>query len=203
MRFSVIAATLCAAFTFFTGNAEASVTFIGPGSAYDCYMAAEYSQVRPGETAIDVCNLALQDAIAGRELAGTLVNRSVVYIRMGNTTAALADCEAALRIMPTLGEGHANLGVALLRLGRLPEALAALDKSLDYGINKTYVAFYDRGLVREDLGDVKGAYADYKKSSDLKPDFQLAQEQLKRFTILAQSGPAQTARNANKKIETP
>ena len=177
------------------GGAKASVTFIGPGLSYDCYMAAEYGQVSPGASALDVCTAATNDTIAGRELAGTLVNRSIIYIRMGDTDMALKDCQEALRIMPTLGEAHANLGVALLRLGRLKEALTALDKSVDLGVNKPYAVYYDRALVREDLGDVKGAYADYKRSVDIKPDFLQAQEQLRRFSIMAQQGPGPQANN--------
>jgi tetratricopeptide (TPR) repeat protein len=196
MRYAVLVASLgLAAFFVPADGARASVTFIGPGSAYDCYMAAEYGQVRPGETALDICNTAMNDPIAGRELAGTLVNRSIIYVRMGNADMALKDCEDALKIMPTMGEAHANLGVALLRIGRLQDAMTALDKGIEYGVNKPYAAYYDRGLVREDLGDVKGAYVDYKKAVDIKPDFELAQEQLKRFTIMAQSGPQLVSKN--------
>ena len=142
MRFALILAGLClAALTLPTHGARASVTFIGPGGAYDCYMAAEYGQVRPGTTALDICNDAMNDPIAGRELAGTMVNRSIIYVRMGNADMALKDCEDALKITPTMGEAHANLGVALLKAGRLQDAMTALNKGIEYGVNKPYAVF--------------------------------------------------------------
>ncbi len=204
MRYAVLVAGLClAALLVPAHEARASVTFIGPGSSYDCYMAAEYGQFKPGETPLDICNTAMDEPIAGRELAGTLVNRGIIYVRMGNAEMSMRDCEAALKIMPTMGEAHANLGVALLRLGRLQEAMTALNKGIEYGVNKPYAAYYDRGLVREDIGDVKGAYVDYMKAVELKPDFELAQEQVKRFSIMAQAGPQIVSKNTAPVKKTP
>ena len=52
--------------------------------------------------------------------------------------------------------------------------------------DKVHLAYYNRGLAREKLNDPKGAYADYKKALELQPDFTLAADQLKRFTVNGQ-----------------
>jgi tetratricopeptide (TPR) repeat protein len=49
-----------------------------------------------------------------------------------------------------------------------------------------HLAYYNRGLTKEKLNDVRGAYEDYKKALELNPTFTLAADQLKRFTVTGQ-----------------
>lgn len=73
--------------------------------------------------------------------------------------AALADCDAALVLNPRSGPALDSRGLVLLRLSRLPEALAAYDKALEL-MPGNPESHYGRALVRHRLGDAPGAEAD-------------------------------------------
>ena len=96
---------------------------------------------------------------------------------------AVADCRNAIRIDAKMGEAHANLGISLMKQGKFDEALPALNKGIELGVNKMHVAYYNRGMLYEAKKDVKNAYLDYKKAVELVPDFQPALEELKRFSV--------------------
>ena len=65
--------------------------------------------------------------------------------------------------------------------------MAPLDASLRAGLTNPQWAYLDMGIAREALHDVPGAYANYKKAADYDPKFQLAADQLKRFTVTPQT----------------
>ena len=68
----------------------------------------------------------------------------------------------ALRIDPTLAEGHYNLAVALKNEGRYDEAVAEYHRALDGFASepRRAQALYGIGLAREARGD-KGAWDEY------------------------------------------
>ena len=89
------------------------------------------------------------------------------------------------RIWPLLTSigGRGSVGLA-----RYQEALPALEKAITLGAgNKLQMAYFDRGLARDYLGDLRGAYFDYKKAVELDPYFEPAKEQLARFTVTFKS----------------
>lgn len=171
------------------GPAKASVVFDEPGLAHDCYMLAEYGTPPKSKevSPLDVCTEALTESSKPTVRAGTLVNRSIIFLRMGNLRRSGIDCKRAIGIAPNLGEAHVDLGVVLMRQGFFGEALDEINKGIELGTNKLYLAYYNRGLVYELLKDANHAYADYKKAAELKPDFQQAADELTRFKVV---GPA-------------
>ena len=76
-----------------------------------------------------------------------------------------------------------NRGVALLALKRAEEALGPINQSIEIGFDKLYLAYFNRAMAKEDLGDIKGAYEDYRKALELEPNFVLAANELKRFRV--------------------
>ena len=53
------------------------------------------------------------------------------------------------------------------------------------GANRPQIAYADRGLAHEALGNVRAAYEDYKKAAEIEPDFALtASSQLARFKVV-------------------
>jgi tetratricopeptide (TPR) repeat protein len=160
----------------------ATIILGGDGVAHACYAAAKAGD-RHG---ITDCTLALNEsALTSRDRAATLINRSALEIILGNQTAGLADCDESIRTYSGLGEAYLNRGVALRALGRMQEAIASLDKGIEMGLLRPQLAYFDRALAKEDVGDVAGAYHDYKMALALEPGFALAAEQLKRFRISA------------------
>jgi tetratricopeptide (TPR) repeat protein len=169
-------------------DARAVTIVLGGGLAQECYATAEIGDVFKG---FDICSRALRIAdISVRDRAATYINRSVIRLRVRDYRGAIEDCDQSIERTPRLGEAYVNRGAALLNLDRPQDALVDLNKAISLGLDKIHLAYYNRGLTKERLNDTKGAYADYKKSAEINPDFGLATEQLKRFTV--QGAPAKS-----------
>ena len=109
--------------------------------------------------AIETCSEALNiESLSAHDLAATHNNRGVLYLSMNGAAAARTDFEAASRVEPKLAEAWINYGVS-------------------------WKAYFNRGVARENLGDVKGAYEDYRQAQALKPDWDAPRTELARFTV--------------------
>ena len=64
-----------------------------------------------------------------------------------------------------------------------PAALAPLDRAIELESIDLFAAYYNRAIAKENTGDVAGAYADFTKSLELKPGWELAERQLTRFSF--------------------
>src|SRR5215470_6399042 len=93
--------------------AQAAVTVIGGGMARACYEAVEYQKV-PGEKAIEVCTMALEQetGLSRRDKAATYTNRGILHMRAGRNQRALWDYHKGISLMPDLYEAKVNLGAA-------------------------------------------------------------------------------------------
>lgn len=163
--------------------ASAAVTVLGAGVAESCYKAAEFdSEPKSG---IADCTTALeQQALTVKDRAATYINRGILRARLDDPDGALADYDTGLRIDPMLAEGYIDRGATLIAMKRYQDALTDIDKGISIGTDRPHIAYYDRAIAYEALGDIKGAYLDYKQAVELAPDFQLAIEQLKRFKVV-------------------
>ena len=65
-------------------------------------------------------------------------------------------------------------------------AFASLNRAIELDSADLFAAYYNRAIAREQTGDVTGAYYDFQKSLELKPDWDLAMRQLNRFSIADQ-----------------
>ncbi len=170
-----------------TGMAEAAVTVLGNGVAHSCYQYAEFGGNAPD--GIVACSFALeQTALPARDRAATYINRGILKSRSDDPNGALADYNEGLSINDTLGEGFVDRGAVMIVLQRYQDALADIDKGIALGANKPQIAYYDRAIVHEALGDIRAAYEDYKKAAEIQPDFSLAVEQLARFKVVRRPG---------------
>lgn len=167
-------------------DAIGAITVMGTGLARSCYLVAEFG----GDTAsgITTCTRALEDEnLVARDRASTYVNRGILRAR-DDPRGALDDYDQGLEIAPDLAEAYVDRGAALLSLKRYQEALSAINHGLQLNVARPQIAYYDRAVAHEGLGDIRAAYEDYKKAVELSPDFALAKEQLSRFKVI--SGPA-------------
>jgi tetratricopeptide (TPR) repeat protein len=169
-----------------TAGANAAVEVIGNGPARDCYHAARQAYgTKAGE---DICNMALTETILSlHDRAATLVNRGVIRTRDNRMEAALLDDEQAIAmgvLKPSdLGIAYVNRASVLNGLGRPREALESAEKGLSLGAGNAEIGYYARAVAKEMLGDVNGAYHDYKQAISLRPDFVPAARQLTRFKV--------------------
>ena len=93
--------------------------------------------LREGQYAVDQA-LALRP-----DLPCLLYNRAVLYYAMGNTEAAMADLQTALRLDARFAEAYYNLGVIYLREGQAEKAIPVLIKAGEMGIYKAYALIKD------------------------------------------------------------
>lgn len=185
MTFRKIAAIGIAglAATLIGGGARAAVTVLGNSIARSCYENAEFGgDVREG---LRVCTLALDEtATTPHDRAATLINLGIIQSRNDDANGALYSYDRGLAVDPTLGEGYVDRGAAELMLKDYRAALADFDKGLQLNANKPEIAYYDRAIANEALGNIRDAYIDYKKAVEIRPDFALATQQLSRFKVV-------------------
>jgi tetratricopeptide (TPR) repeat protein len=162
----------------------AAETVVGQGLAQSCYQSAEFGG--DPETGIPDCTGALNnEVLSPRDRAATFINRGILRARNKNTDGAFADYNIAIGMMPNVGEAYVDRGAAYIAIRRYKEALADLNKGIALGSTSLHLAYYDRAIADEALGDIKGAYEDYKQALVLMPNFAPALEQLKRFKVIS------------------
>jgi tetratricopeptide (TPR) repeat protein len=168
-----------------SGSAQAAVTVIGSGPAELCYQGAENG----GEPRdyIAFCNQALGGLLTTRDRAATFINRGVLKLSLSESNAALDDFNSGLTIDATLGEGFVDRGAALIALKRFDDAIKDIDRGLTLGAKQPEIAYYDRAMADEALGNIPAAYNDYQQSLAAEPGFSLASDELKRFKVVKKS----------------
>ena len=136
--------------------------------------------------AVLTCNEAIvHPATEGPDLAGSHVNRGVLLLSMDQRNDARRDFERALEINPDQAEALVNRGAMKIAEGRPAEGVADLDRAIALGTERPERAHYHRGLGREDLGDIRGAYEDYRMALTLHPGMVEAETELSRFQVRA------------------
>ncbi len=175
--------TMTSALAALAATASAQVTVIGGGLAHDCYKATKFELDSPAE-AEKLCTRALDvEALNLTNKAATYTNRGVLRMRQGKIDAALADYEVAKRLKPDVGATWLNEGAAHILKKDFASALTALDQAIALNATDLHAAYYNRAIARENSGDVEGAYFDFVKAGELKPDWPLVARQLARFTV--------------------
>jgi len=154
----------------------------GVGLAHDCFVYAKAgNQPRDG---IRVCNEALKrEMLSVKDRAATHDNRGVMLNALGQMDNASRDFDESIRLDPSLGDPHVNLGVVLIRKGRHQEALDSINRGLELGMSFPHIGYFDRAVAYEMMGMFREAYYDYKKVLELEPDYAPATERLKYFTV--------------------
>ncbi|HLG88260.1 MAG TPA: hypothetical protein VKZ79_13815 [Alphaproteobacteria bacterium] len=167
-------------------TADAAVTVMGGGLGEACSKAAKVASrsAIADDNGIRTCTLAIEnEVLATRDLAGTYVNRGILRMTRTWYRDAESDFNMALYLMPTLGEAYVNRGAARIGERRYAESLTDIDRGLALGSEEPEKAYFDRALAHEFLDDMKAAYFDYLKASELKPDWEAPKRELARFTV--------------------
>jgi len=178
----------CAGLLLLTAPAHALISVVGAGMAHDCFIAAKAGTDPRGGIAI--CNMALaEETLSTRARAGTYINRAVMKVALGRIDEAMADYNSGLALDPDLGDGYVDRGAALITLKRYDEAIADINKGIGLGQTYEHVGYYNRGVAEFFLGRVTQSYYDFKKASEIAPEFTPASEQLKNFVVTRVRAP--------------
>ena len=165
------------------GMSHAQVFVIGTGFGNDCYnkTANAYASFLDAEK---TCTRALrEESMTAKNRAATYVNRGVLRMRAGKYEESLADYADAIALNPDLPEAYLNKGSVFIYQRDFASAIEPINTSLDLGISDAHAAYYNRGIAREYTGDINGAYNDFSRALELKPDWDLAIMQMQRFEI--------------------
>jgi tetratricopeptide (TPR) repeat protein len=164
------------------GAAHAAVTVFGGSFAQDCFKAAKYGDVR--SEGLDNCTRAIEtEMLDKRDLAGTYVNRGVVYMEETDYNHAGADFEQALKLNPMLGEAIVNRGAVLIAQRHFQDGIDEITRGLALSPEEPEKAYYNRAIAYESVDNLKAAYYDYMKASELKPNWAAPKTELARFTV--------------------
>lgn len=162
-------------------GAHASIVVIG-GLAGRCSDLAKMGRSDPDS--IEVCTQALAgEPLNPHDRAGTFVNRGAMEMHNQDYASAHSDFREALMIMPNLGEAHIGEGAYLVGQQRFAEAEAELNRGLMLNPEEPEKGYYFRALARWGQNDFKGAYFDFKKASELKPNWDLPRREMANFHV--------------------
>jgi tetratricopeptide (TPR) repeat protein len=166
--------------------ANAGVVVVNQDTGRKCYLQtladASLENIRRG---LAICSQAITDSSDDpHDRAAALVNRADIRLRVPDFPGVVSDADAAIALQPSLAEAYANRGAGLIGERKFNEALLALNKAVDLESSKSEIAYYNRAVAKEALGDVKGAYYDFKAANEINSQFTLASEQLARFQVI-------------------
>jgi tetratricopeptide (TPR) repeat protein len=171
-----------AGIALFCTPAQSAISVIGSGPAELCYQGAD-----TGASPMDYlsyCDQALAGTLSASDRAATFVNRGVLRLAINSIDAAAADFNAGLAINANLGEAYVDRGATLIARKRYAEAIVDINRGLALGTKEAQNAYYDRGVANEALGNLQGAYDDYRKAVSIAPDFTAASQELVRFKVV-------------------
>lgn len=162
--------------------ATATVHTVGSSFAESCYRAAEARDT--SRIARDSCDKALsEDALSLADRAGTYVNRGVLSMISGDLVRANQDFERALALDPRQPEAWLNKAIAQMKTGNGGAALEMADRSIALRTERPAIAYYIRGVANEDAGNVKAAYADFRRARELAPKWSVPAIELARYQV--------------------
>lgn len=162
--------------------ALASVVVIGSSDARRCYEAAE-SLMAPSTRDMADCNQAIAESGTSHDLVASYVNRGILKLRRGQIGPAIADFDAATALDPDEAEAYQNKGAALVRMNNHRDALPLFTMALERNPNRPALSYLGRGVASEALGDVQGAYRDYRRANEIEPESEDARMELARFQV--------------------
>ena len=170
------------AFTGAAGGAHASVLVVGGGLAQSCYQAADARD--KSHNALQICNRALvEEALTQDDRVATHVNRGIVHFARGAQQQAVADFDKALSLDPTEPDAWLNKAVVTVQYGRGVDALPMIQRALELNTRRPALAYYIRGIVEEQRGNIRAAYNDFRRAQQLEPRWKEPGIELARYQV--------------------
>ncbi|MEX1198051.1 MAG: tetratricopeptide repeat protein [Pseudohongiellaceae bacterium] len=155
---------------------------------------------------IRVCTLAIEAGTERVNRAANHNNRGVLHFETGNLDAALADFEEAIRRDERLVFAHINRGNIFIRREQWEQAISAFDRAIELGIDpeadrlvevaesdepgegaaipEMARVHFNRGIAHEYLEQLREAYLDYRRASELAPDWDVPRQEMDRFEVV-------------------
>jgi tetratricopeptide (TPR) repeat protein len=173
--------------------AAAAATAQTQGSATDsqlaaCTLAIKLDSGGAGESELLVRIRSSSAVVLPSEVwdrvAAAYVNRGALHFARSEFDKTIADSNIALELDNHLPEAMINRGDAFLQQHRPADAAADFTNALQFAPAHIERVYFDRAMAREDMGDIKGAYADYRQASQLNPQWDQPKQELARFKVV-------------------
>lgn len=164
--------------------AQAMTVIGGDSYAHECFTAATFAAAMntASHDDLDTCSNALQyGALSQGDLLATLVNRGIVAVALEEYQQAARDYERAVTLEPQSGEVFVNRGNLFFMGEAFDKAVAEYSTAIRLGLNKEHIAYYNRGLAYEKMKNPDSAEADYRRASELAPEWHQPQQKLERL----------------------
>lgn len=164
-------------------NAESMQVIGGNSYAVQCYRASTASSLNgsAGRADLKACTMAIRNGgLRKRDLIATHVNRGIVYVALGDFKKAARDYNRAIKLSDNQAEAYVNRGNLWFIAKRHEEAIADYTKALEQNFPQAHVAFLNRGMAHETLGNLLEAKADYLAALDRIEGWSEAQMRLDR-----------------------
>ncbi|HYI49733.1 MAG TPA: tetratricopeptide repeat protein [Allosphingosinicella sp.] len=163
--------------------ASAGVVVLGNSDARLCFEAAD-SDLMPNSSDVRRCDEALVHGnLIAYEVVATHVNRGILRLRRGQVDEAVADFDRAIELDPNQPESYLNKGAALIRRNNAAGAVQLFTVALERNTTRPAIAHYGRAVAQEQLGNVAAAYRDYRRASEIDPNWREPRVELTRFRV--------------------
>ncbi len=179
----------------------APLTIIDGDYAEQCSMAARNPQAASGVmftgsrvsiSPIQICTLAIQQDGNSANRAASYNNRGVLHFAAANFDDAMADFTEAVHLQDTLTFAHINRGNIFNLREQWAQAISAFDRAIELGIQPSEArevrelarAHFNRGIAHENLEQLREAYLDYLRASELAPEWEEPVRELERFEVV-------------------
>jgi len=158
---------------------------------------------------IRLCTLAIEEGSEADNRAASYNNRGVLHFEAANYDDALADFTEAVQLDDTLTFAHINRGNIFNLREQWAQAISAFDRAIELGIQPRPAragavaespesrqasearavrelarAHFNRGIAHENLEQLREAYLDYRRASELAPEWEEPRRELERFEVV-------------------
>ena len=165
-----------------SASTSASIMTLGGSLARSCFEAAD--DRRASFQNLQICDRALtEEPLATSDRVATFVNRGILRLASNNLLGANRDFDSALALNANEPDAWLNKGITQIREGKTEAALAMIDRAIQLRTRRPALAYYARGLVHEDLGGLRQAYADLVRARELEPGWNDPAIELRRYTV--------------------
>ncbi len=107
------------------------------------------------------------------------------YSLQGNFDLAIDECKKAIELEPDFDSAYKDIGIYLMNLDKLDEALSWLEKAVNFPDNDSkHLSYFNIGKIYDKKGDWLKASKYYNISLLLKPEYEPAQIALIRISTL-------------------
>ena len=165
-----------------SSTAQASVLVVGGGLAESCYRAADARD--KSHDALQICNRALLgEPLTREDRVATYVNRGILHFARGAPVEATKDFDRALALDPNEPDAWLNKAVVLVQYDKNVEALPLIERALLLNTRRPALAYYVRGIIEEERGNIRAAYDDFRRAQSLEPRWKEPAIELARYQV--------------------